>query len=119
MNHGYHPSVPLEVGVSPKSDVSEFLAEQHGLMQTAGLGIIMHLPGQYHAFAQQRLNVDRMSAVVQKARDHLHMGQARNRQKQYADSERRDLQLMPGQDVMLKTDHLNLSRWPSRKLFPL
>ena len=108
VNYGYHPSVPLDVGVSPNSDVSEFLAEQHGLMQTAG---------QYHAFAQQRLNADRISAVVQKARDHLHM--ARNRQKQYADSKRRDLQLMPGQDVMLKTEHLNLSHWPSRKLFPL
>ena len=108
LNYGYHPSVPLDVGVSPNPDVTEFLSGQQGMM---------HAAGTYHAFAQQRLNADRISAIVKMAQGHLTM--ARNRQKQYANARRSDVQFQPGQDVMLKTANLNLSHWPSKKLFPL
>ena len=108
LNYGYHPAVPLDVGVSPNPDVSDFLSTQQQ---------VMHAAGRYHAFAQQRLNADRITAMVKAATDHLKM--ARNRQEQYANARRSDLQLEPGQDVMLKTTNLNLTHWPSKKLFPL
>ena len=106
--YGYHPSVPLDVGVSPHPQASEFLHGHQSAMQAAG---------RFHAFAQQRLNADHISALVSEARDH--MVAARNRQKQYADSHRVDLQFEQGDNVMLKTKNLNLLHWPSRKLFPL
>lgn len=36
LNHGYHPSVPLDVGRSPNPDTDEFLTHHQHLMHTAG-----------------------------------------------------------------------------------
>ena len=108
LNYGYHPSVPLDVGVSPNSDVSDFLTQHQQLMHSAGT---------YHAFAQQRLNADAIASLVQTATEFLHS--ARNRQQQYADMHRSDLAFKPGDQVMLKTKNLNLTGQPSKKLFPL
>ena len=107
-NYGYHPSVPLDVGVSPNPDVSQFLTHHHGLM---------HAAGTYHAFAQQRLNADAITAMVQSVKATLQ--ESRNRQKQYADQHRSHLVFKPNDEVMLKTKNLNLAHLPSKKLFPL
>ena len=108
LNYGYHPAVPLDVGVSPNPDVNDFLTAQQSMMQAAGT---------YHAFAQQRLNADKIATLVQKATDHLVL--ARNRQEQYANMHRSPAEYKPQDQAMLKTKHLNLAHWPSRKLFPL
>lgn len=47
----------------------------------------------------------------------MHLQMAHNRQGQYANSRRSVLQLLEGQDVMLKPTNLDLAHWPSRKLF--
>ena len=108
LTYGYHPSTPLDVGVSPLQGVDAFLHGNQVALQAAG---------RYHAFAQQRLNADRIAAAVAVAK--LHLDKARNRQKQYADAHRSHLSFEEGDQVMLQTRYLNLARWPSRKLFPL
>ena len=94
--------------MSPNPDVFEFLSNHQSMMHAAGTN---------HAFAQQQLNADQIAAIVQAATDHLKI--ARHRQEQYANSHKSELQLVPGQDVMLKTTNLNLTRWPRANLFPL
>ena len=107
ISYGYHPNVPLHVGVSPHQGAHEFL---HNIQTT------MHTAGRYHAFAQQRLQTDHINALVSSAKQHLHAAQ--NRQKQYADANRSDLQFEIGDQVMLKTKHLNLAHWPCKSCFP-
>ena len=82
-----------------------------------GTQIAMQAAGRYHAFAQQRLHADRIASSVATAK--LHLEKARIGQKQYADAHRSHLSFVEGDQVMLQTKHLNLSHWPSRKLFPL
>ena len=108
LSYGYHPNVPLHVGVSPHPDAHAFVNEAHATMHTAG---------RYHAFAQQRLQADHITALVSDARRRIYAAQ--HRQKQYADAKRVDLQFAVGDQVMLKTKHLNLAHWPCKKLFPL
>lgn len=108
LKYGYHPIVPLDVGRSPNPDVTDFLEQQQQVMLTAG---------RYHAFSQQRLNADRVTALVAEAKQSLE--RIRNRQKQLADRHRSDMTFHEGDQVMLKTKNLNLSHWPSQKLFPL
>ena len=108
LNYGYHPKVPLEVGLSPHSPLDQMLHDQQALMANVG---------QYFAFAQQRLQADKIAALVHKARTTLVA--ARFRQKQYADRHRSYLVFKKGDNVMLKTKFLNLRDWPSKKLFPL
>ena len=108
LNYGYHPAVPLDVGISPNPDVTDFLTKHQQLMQTART---------YHAFAQQRLNADAITALVDKTTEFLHA--ARNKQQQDADKHRSDLVFKADDQVMLKTKNLNLTHWPSKKLFPL
>ena len=80
LNYGYHPTVPLEVGLSPHSAVDKLLNDQHALRADVG---------QYFAFAQQRLQANRITALVHSARKVL--AASRNRQKQYADKKRSHL----------------------------
>ena len=108
LTYGYHPNVPLDVGLSPQKGVDAFLQTQQGAL---------HVAGRYHAFAQQRLQADRITSAVAAAKHHL--GRARNRQKKYTKAKRSHLSFAEGDQVMLQTRHLNLARWPSRKLFPL
>ena len=108
LNYGYHPNVPLDVGVSPHPDANAWLNDVHSTV---------HAFGRYHAFAQQRLSADRIATMVSDARAHNHM--VRNRHKQYANRKRVDLQFEEGAQVMLKTKNLNLLHWPCKKLFPL
>ena len=106
--YGYHPAVPLDVGVSPNPDVSDFLTQHQQLM---------HAAGTYHAFAQQRLNADAIQELVTSTK--LVLQESRNRQKQHADLHRSHLEFQPDDQVMLKTKNLNLAHLPSKKFFPL
>ena len=108
MNYGYHPKVPMEVGLCPHSACDRLLSDRHALMKDVG---------KYFTFAQQRLQADRISALVHSARQVLVA--ARYRQKQYADQHRSHLAFVLHDKVMLKTKFLNLRDWPSKKLFPL
>ena len=108
LNYGYHPSVPLDVGVCPHPDADELLQDMQSVMQATG---------GYFAFAQQRLHANHIAALVKQARTKLMA--ARNRAKQYADAKLTDLQFKVGDNVMLKTKNLNLTHQPSTKLFPL
>ena len=111
MMYGYHPSSPLDVGVCPHPTADVFLHDLQSVLQTQR---------RYHAFAQQRLMADHISAIVRTAKEHIMT--ARNRQKQHADRRRTAVKLVKGDQVMLQTKHLNLLGWPSRysrKLFPL
>ena len=108
LNYGYHPTVPLDVGICPHDAANTFVRK----MQT-----VMHATGRYHAFAQQRLNADEISAAVGIAKQHLEAAQ--NRQKQYADRHRRPVSFQPGDQVMLKTKNFRMHEWPGKKLLPL
>ena len=108
LNYGYHPSVPLDVGISPHPVANHFLHDMQSLITNAG---------RYFAFAQQRMNADQIASLVSTAKAHL--AAVRNKQKQYADAKRSLLSFTPGQQCMLKTKYLNLLGQPSRKFFPL
>ena len=97
LNYGYHPAVPLEVGLVPHTALDKLLTDHSTVMANTG---------QYFSFARQRLNADRISALVSDARNVL--VKARLRQKQYADAHRSRLVLRKGDNVMLKTKFLNL-----------
>ena len=107
-NYGYHPKVPLHVGVSPHPDVNDFLEQHHNVFLSAG---------RYFAFAQQRLHADYIAALTEHAR--LCYVHSRHKQQQYANNKRSLLTFTPGQQCMLKTKNLNLRHWPAKKLFPL
>ena len=83
LNYGYHPSVPLDVGVSPHPDADGFLSDVHS---------VLHCAGRYHAFAQQRLNSDTIAALIKDATQHA----ARNEQEQDANRSRSDLRFSEG-----------------------
>ena len=108
LNYGYHPRVPMEVGLSPHMACDKLLNDQHALVSDIG---------QYFAFARQRLEADRIASLVHTARAVL--VKARNRQKQYADAKRSHLTFQLHDQVMLKTKFLNLRDLPAKKLFPL
>ena len=108
LNYGYHPNVPLDVGVCQEARTDAFLQDNQ---------FVLEATGKYFAFAQQRLMADRIAALVQDAKANLM--RARNRQKQYADAKRSELSFSKGDRVMLKTSLLNLRTQPSKKLFPL
>ena len=108
VNYGYHPRVPLDVGVSPNDGVNHFLQPMHDMMLDAG---------RYLSFAQQRMHADGIAALVASARQHLVT--ARNKQAQYANARRVQLSFNKGDQVMLRTKNLSLKHWPAKKLFPL
>ena len=102
--------MPLDVGATPHVEVQGFLEVVH---------VVLADVGQYHAFAQQRLHADCISAMVKDVKTSLHT--VRNQHKQYADARRSVLEFQEGDQVMLKIKwkNLKLQLWPARKLFPL
>ena len=107
LNYGYHPRVPIDVGVCPQPTADALLQDVHSTVLNVG---------RFFAFAQQQLHADHIAALVSVARDTL--AAARNKQAQYANAKRTHCEFGKGDKVMLKTSTLALLHWPSRKLFP-
>ena len=109
LNHGYHPTLPVDIRISDNALASSFLQEKQSIVRAGG---------KMFAQAIATVNKQHLGALVTTAQKHLYA--SKQRQAKYANQRRRPApDYQPGDEVWLKTKHLTVQTVTCRKLFPL
>ena len=109
LNHGYHPTLPVDIRISDNALASSFLQEKQRIVRAGG---------KMFAQAIATINRQHLNSLVDTAK--IHIQAALQRQAKYANQDRRPSpDYQPEDEVWLKTKHLTVQTVTCRKLFPL
>ena len=109
LNHGYHPTMPVDLVISDNALANSFLEEKQHIVRAGG---------RIFASAIAALNRQHLCMLVQTAEKHIQASKQRAA-KQANKAHRMAPEYQPGDMVWLNTKHLTVSTVTCRKLFSL